>query len=79
MLGGSGTEEVVVENFVAGGTRFRFLVWASPTAQDAPPTDLTTIRGFELYLEGEGDYSRPGSAVASSDLAQKVFLMNPPS
>jgi type II secretory pathway pseudopilin PulG len=79
VLGGSSTEEVVVERFVPAGTRFRFFVWTSNTAQDAAPADLTTIRGFELYLEGQGDYARPGSPVASSDLAQKVFLMNPPS
>jgi type II secretory pathway pseudopilin PulG len=79
VLGGAGTEEVVVEKFVPTGTKFRFFVWQMSTAQDAVPADLTTIRGFELYLEGQGDYSRPGSAVASSDLAQKVFLMNPPS
>jgi hypothetical protein len=79
VLGGSNSAETVVETFVPAGTKFRFFVGASATAQDAAPADLTTIRGFELALEGQGVYSRAGSTVASSDLAQQVFLMNPPS
>jgi Tfp pilus assembly protein PilW len=79
VLGGSNTSETVVETLVPAGTKFRFFILSSTTAQDAVPADLTTIRGFELALEGKGSYAPPGKAVPSSDLAQKVFPMNPPS
>jgi hypothetical protein len=77
-LNGGGGTEVLVETFVASGTRFRFFVGSSDVAQDAVPADLSTLRGFELALEGQGEYRRPGEAVPNAELAQGVFFRNPP-
>jgi hypothetical protein len=77
-LSGAGGKELVVETLVTSGTRFRFFVGTSDVAQDAPPADLSTLRGFELALEGRGDYARPGDDVPSAELAQAVFFKNAP-
>jgi hypothetical protein len=77
-LSGAGDEEVLVEALSTSGTRFRFFVGSSAVAQDDPPADLSTLRGFELALEGMGAYARPGAAVPSAELAQAVFFKNAP-
>jgi hypothetical protein len=77
-LSGAESEEVLVETLVTSGTRFRFFVGSSQVAEDAPPADLSALRGFELALEGQGEYARPGAPVPSSELAQAVFFRNPP-
>jgi Tfp pilus assembly protein PilW len=77
-LSGAGGEEFLVETLVTSGTRFRFFVGTSDVAQDSPPADLTTLRGFELVLEGQGEYARPGEALPSAELSQPVFFRNAP-
>jgi type II secretory pathway component PulJ len=46
--------------------------------QDIAPATLSTLRGFELALEGQGEYAAPGAPTSSTALAQKVFFRNPP-
>ena len=73
----SGTRELLVATFRESGTRFRFFVGASATAQDAPPSDLADLTGIELVLEGLGD--RPDvtdGTVASEPLTVPVFFKN---
>jgi hypothetical protein len=77
-LSGGGGAETVAEMFVPGGTRFRFFVGSSNVAQDSAPGTLSTLRGFELALEGQGEYAAPGAPLPSTALAQKVFFRNPP-
>jgi hypothetical protein len=78
LLNGAGGTENIVQTFVPAGTRFRFFVGSSAVAQDAPPADLSTIRGLELAMEGKGEYGQPGSVSPSTTLAQGVFFRNPP-
>jgi Tfp pilus assembly protein PilW len=77
-LAGGGTTETIVETLVPDDTRFRFYVGASATAQDAPPADLTTLRGIELALEGKGEYHQAGAESPASRIAQGVFFRNSP-
>jgi hypothetical protein len=41
--------------------KFRFFVGASVTAQDAPPTDLSTLRGLELNMTGLSERTPTGA------------------
>lgn len=73
----SGDREVLVTNFSDGGTRFRFFVGSSGTAQDAPPADLSDLTGLELVLEGQGDRPRVSDgAVATVPLTVPVYFKN---
>lgn len=73
----SGDEEVLVTNFGDAGTRFRFFVGASTSAQDAPPSDLGDLTGLELVLEGRGDRPRVSDGtVATESSTVPVFFKN---
>jgi hypothetical protein len=78
LLSGLGTTENLAQTFLPAGTRFRFFVGSSSTAQDAAPADLTTLRGIELALEGKGEYGALGAGSPTSEAAQAVFFRNPP-
>lgn len=73
----SGAEETLVTNFDDAGTRFRFFVGSSGTAQDAPPSDLSDLTGLELVLEGVGDRPQVSDGeVATVPLTVAVFFKN---
>ena len=78
LLSSAAGAEVLVKNFVSSGTSFRFYVGTSASAQANPPADLTTIRGIDLALEGQGEYAAPGDPVTSTSMSQPVFFRNPP-
>jgi prepilin-type N-terminal cleavage/methylation domain-containing protein len=72
--GGSNEEIVAPFDDVA---RFRFLVVGSQAAQDAAPSDLTTLRGLEVVLDGVSE--RPSAAGADrAVLTTAVFFRNTP-
>jgi hypothetical protein len=76
VLGGEAKEEVVVETLVTSGTRFRFYVDPDEDPVDTVPSALSTITGFDLGLEGRGNYPRLDGSVASTELDQAVFFRN---
>jgi hypothetical protein len=56
---------------------FRFYISGSSTSQTAVPADLTTLRGFELFLPGESENTpRLRSAPEEADLTTAVFFLN---
>jgi len=60
--GGAQEEEELVAPFAATA-RYRFFIAGdNSTAYDAPPADLTTIRGIELNLDGMSEYTAAGQS-----------------
>lgn len=74
VAGGTATEMVVP---FASTAAFRFYLSGATTSQTAVPADLTTIRGFELFLPGQSENTaRLRSVPEESDLTTAVFFLN---
>jgi prepilin-type N-terminal cleavage/methylation domain-containing protein len=58
--------------------RFRFYVGGSAVPQDAPPADLTTLRGLELRLVGVNDRTGVRDDAERAPLTTAVFFRNSP-
>jgi prepilin-type N-terminal cleavage/methylation domain-containing protein len=56
--------------------KFRFYVLNADAAQDAPPADLSTVRGLELNLAGSSPRSQQGKKAAVDGLVTGVFFKN---
>jgi prepilin-type N-terminal cleavage/methylation domain-containing protein len=70
------SEELVAP--FASTARYRFFVLGNNnTAQDAPPGDLTQLRGIELHLDGVSETKVPGSSTyESAPFTTAVFFKN---
>jgi hypothetical protein len=72
----SSAEEEIAAPFTTD-SKFRFFVGSSTTAQDAAPTDLTTIRGFELQLKGQTESNPTAEATpVTENFTTAVFFKN---
>lgn len=75
----SGTEEVeeLVAPF-ASTAKYRFFIAGdNATAYDAPPGDLTTIRGIELNLDGTSEFTAAGQSLPeNAPFKTAVFFKN---
>jgi hypothetical protein len=72
--GGAATEMVVP---FASTAAFNFYISGATTSQTTVPGDLTTLRGFELFLPGESENTpRQRSVPEESDLTTAVFFIN---
>lgn len=59
------------------GAKFRFFVGNSATAQDNPPNDLSTIRGFELNLTGVSERAVAGDVASKKEaVVTAIFFKN---
>jgi prepilin-type N-terminal cleavage/methylation domain-containing protein len=68
------TDEIIAPFDTAAG--FRYYVLNEDTAQVAPPTDLTKVRGLQLYLAGSSPRVPEGENAAQSALVTGVFFKN---
>lgn len=72
-----GGEATVLSGPFDGATRFRFFVAGEADAQDAPPSDLSDLRGVELDLVGQGHRpAAPGKPPAVAPLSTAIFFHN---
>ncbi len=70
------TEEEIATPFESGA-KFRFFVGNSATAQDDPPGDLSTIRGFELNLTGVSERAVAGDVASKKEaVVTAIFFKN---
>jgi prepilin-type N-terminal cleavage/methylation domain-containing protein len=75
--GGTNTEELAAP--FDATARVNFYVGNNAAAQAAVPADLTTVRGFELILNGSSDRAPIGSAAPkTANLTTSVFFENRP-
>ncbi len=73
---GSATPEELAAPFDSTA-RFRFYVLDADTAQDAPPTPVTDIRGLALVLSGSSELIPQGSSSPTThELMAAVFFKN---
>ncbi len=73
---GSATPEELAAPFDSTA-RFRFYVLDADTAQDAPPTPVTDIRGLALVLSGSSELIPQGSSSTKThELSAAVFFKN---
>lgn len=73
----SGVAEEEIAAPFAAGSKFRFFVGDVATAVDNPPASLTTIRGFELVLNGQNESQVSGeSAKRTENFTTAVFFKN---
>ena len=57
--------------------KFRFFVWTNTTAQDTPPSDLTTLRGIELNMTAMSERApRGGVEKQKAPFVTAVFFKN---
>jgi prepilin-type N-terminal cleavage/methylation domain-containing protein len=64
---------------LAGTARVRFYADYTPTAQDAVPGSLASIRGFDFQLDGQSDRAPRGSAAPTTTaLSTSIFFNNRP-
>jgi len=77
MPGGGELPEELVAPF-APTAKWRFFVLGnSEVAQDAPPAQLSNIRGLELHLDGISEYKAPGMVSnESAPFTTAVFFKN---
>ncbi|MEO8194984.1 MAG: prepilin-type N-terminal cleavage/methylation domain-containing protein [Gemmatimonadales bacterium] len=72
----TGAEEELSAPY-ASDAKFRFYVGSSVTAQDAPPGDLSTLRGIELNMTGLSEkIPRQGVARQTAPFVTAVFFKN---
>ncbi|MBA3655824.1 MAG: prepilin-type N-terminal cleavage/methylation domain-containing protein [Gemmatimonadaceae bacterium] len=59
------------------GAKFRFFIGNSATAQDNAPSDLSTIRGFELNLTGVSERAVAGDVASKKEaVVTAIFFKN---
>lgn len=74
---GSERSEELVAPFASTAKYRFFVVGDNTTAHDAPPADLTQMRGIELHLDGISETMVPGSTSAeSAPFTTAVFFKN---
>ncbi len=74
--GGAETAEELVAPF-ASTAGFQFFVVDAPAAQAAAPADLSTLRGFELHLDGMSENKASGKTTEeSAPFVTSVYFKN---
>jgi prepilin-type N-terminal cleavage/methylation domain-containing protein len=76
MPDGTTTSEELAAPFASSAV-FGFYTINSPTPSTSPPADLTTLRGFELHLDGMSERTPSGKTVrATTPFTTAVFFKN---